>query len=141
MQLDPEIDVPADGLADRREASDEVVDPCRLAHPVVLMLEEQDLQRGVAVILDRAPRGLDDLLERPGVDDPHRAHRTARAAAEQLPHGHLEALALEIPERLVDRAEGARDRHAAETERPVQRRANGARRREGPGPAGRSRRS
>ena len=107
MKLHAEVDVPADGLADRGEARDEVVDAGRLAHQVVVVLEEQDFQRGVSVVVDaraepprRPPRCVPSLDARP-----HRANRAARAPAEQLPDRNLEVLALEIPQRLVERAD------------------------------------
>ena len=62
VQLDPEVDLPAHRFPDRGEARHEVLDPGRLAHQVVLVLEEQDLEGAVALVVDGAASGLDHLL-------------------------------------------------------------------------------
>ena len=121
VQLDAEIDVPADGLADGGEALDEITDPLGLAHAVVVFLEEQDLQGRVALVLHRGARRRHDLLQRPGVDHPHGPDSPAGPPAQELPHRNLEMLATQVPQGLVDGADGARDRHPAETQGPVER--------------------
>ena len=122
MELDAEVDLPADGLADRGEARDEVVDAGGLTHQVVLFLEQEDLQRRVALVADRTAGRLDDLIGGTHLEhDLHRANLAPCAPPEQLPNRNLEMLSLEIPERLVERTDRAGDRHAAEAERSVQR--------------------
>ena len=49
----------------------------------------------------------------------HGANRPACPAAQELPDGHLEVLGLEIPQRLVHRADGPGDGHAPEAEGAV----------------------
>ena len=114
MELDAEIDVPAHGLPDRGKAGDEIIDPGRLAEPVMFILEEQDLEGGVALVVDGAARGVYDNLGGSPVDHSHRPHRGSGPAAEELPDGDTETLALQIPERLIDRADRSCDCHPAE---------------------------
>ena len=80
MELHPEVDVPADGLADRGEARNEVVDAGGLTHQVVLVLEQEDLQRRVALVVDRSAGSLDYLIGGAHLEhDLHGADRAPRS--------------------------------------------------------------
>ena len=114
VELDAEVDLPADRLADRGEARHEVVDAGRAWRmQMVVVLEEQDLQRRIA---------LDFYGSACRRRRPARSSRCRRPAWRELlawrsppsscHTGTPKCFALQVPERLVDGAERAGDRHA-----------------------------
>ena len=81
VQLDAEVDprVPTVSRTGR-ETGHQVVDPRRLAHLMVFVLEEQDLQGAIALCLDGVASGGDQLLDRVLLDEHfHGSYRPRRA--------------------------------------------------------------
>ena len=87
MELDRDIDVGADGIAQARDLVDRAADIARLDGPVAV--RDRRLRR-----LGRAGMNID-------------GNAIAEAPAKQTPHRHLQRLSIEVPQRHIDGGERA----------------------------------
>jgi len=106
VRVDADVDVVAHRAANRLHARDRALEHLAIGHLLRAGRLGSDLESGVAVLLDDLERTLGHLLRRAAAGVLVDAHFVARLAAEQLPDGHTERLALDVPERVLDPGDG-----------------------------------
>jgi hypothetical protein len=100
VQFDCDVDVGPEGGAQGERPVAQIRDPAGGRHLVVVVLEQQHLHRRVAACRCRRP-GCVHLVDRAGVEHPHRADTATDAPTEQPPDRLVEHLALDVPQRLI----------------------------------------
>ena len=118
VQLEDQVDLVAAGLA--RRGSHRAGRADELADRQVLVAVYQRVELdGREPFLDGPVDRRADLVRSPAANKHVQADPVARAAAEQLPDRQLERLALDVPEREIDRRDRRREQVAAERSRAV----------------------
>jgi hypothetical protein len=117
--FEEEVDLVAERVPQRLGRRDRLHDRALrvpLREPALVERRERSIPERGEAPLAPVVRVLDELLRRVADEMPVDANPLPRRAAEEVVHGHAEALPLQIPERDVDAGDGAHDHLAGRPE-------------------------